>query len=33
VIEEIRELMVKSTKGVVSKRKLNREGPARAAGK
>jgi hypothetical protein len=33
VIEEIRELMLKSTKEVVSKEKLNRGGPARVAGK
>jgi hypothetical protein len=33
VIEEIRELMLKSAKEVVSRRKLNRGEPARVAGK
>jgi hypothetical protein len=33
VIKEIRELMLKSTKEVVSRRRLNRGGPARAARK
>jgi hypothetical protein len=33
VIEEIRELMLRSTQEVVSKEKLNRREPARVAGK
>jgi hypothetical protein len=33
VIGEVRELMLRSSQEVVSRRKLNRGGPARVAGK